>query len=181
MTRLTIFFFSLRKARVCSPLDGALESGGMRALVQRVHRAAVRVDGREIARIGRGLLVMVAVGVSDTEPAAKALAEKIVSLRIFNNGAGKMGLGLREAGGDILCVSEFTLYGDCRRGRRPSYTGAAPPDAARLLYEKFVASLRASLPEHGGKVETGKFQAMMEVESVNDGPVTLLMDSEKIF
>jgi D-tyrosyl-tRNA(Tyr) deacylase len=151
----------------------------MRAVVQRVHRAAVRVDGQEIGRIARGLLVMVAIGISDTEDTAKALAEKIVSLRIFNDGAGKMDLGLGETGGDILCVSEFTLYGDCRRGRRPSYAGAASPEAARPLYEKFVASLRARLAEHGGKVETGKFQAMMEVESVNDGPVTLLLDTEK--
>ena len=151
----------------------------MRAVVQRVHRAAVRVDGQEIGRIGRGLLVMVAIGVLDTEDTAKALAEKIVSLRIFNNGAAKMDLGLGEIGGDILCVSEFTLYGDCRRGRRPSYAAAASPEAARPLYEKFVASLRARLGEHNGKVETGKFQAMMEVESVNDGPVTLWLDTEK--
>jgi D-aminoacyl-tRNA deacylase len=152
----------------------------MRAVVERVIRGEVRVAGRVTGRIGKGLLVMVAVGRADTLEDARALAQKIVSLRIFDDDAGKMGRALRDCGGDILCVSEFTLYGDCRRGRRPSYAGAASPDSARPLYEAFVDCLRALVAAHGGKVETGQFQAMMEVECVNDGPVTLLLDSEKV-
>ncbi len=151
----------------------------MRAVVQRVLRAEVRVGGRVTGRIGRGLLVMIAIGVEDTPEAAQTLAQRIAGLRIFDNHAGKMERTLRETGGDILCVSEFTLYGDCRRGRRPSYAGAASAETARPLYEAFVNSLRALAKTHGGKVETGQFQAMMEVESVNDGPVTLWLDTER--
>ena len=151
----------------------------MRAVVQRVIRAEVRVGGQVTGRIGRGLLVMVAVGAADALEDGQTLAKKIVDLRIFDNDAGKMDRSLSDCGGDVLCVSEFTLYGDCRRGRRPSYTAAASPEAARPLYEAFVESLRALVAMHGGKVETGRFQAMMEVESVNDGPVTLMLDSEK--
>jgi D-aminoacyl-tRNA deacylase len=157
----------------------ALKWLAMRALVQRVSRAEVRVDGVARGRIGRGLLVMVAIGKADTPDDGRALAEKIVNLRVFENDAGRMDRTLLESSREILCVSEFTLYGDCRRGRRPSYTAAASPESARPLYEAFVDSLRALVAACGGKVETGKFQAMMEVEAVNDGPVTLLLDSEK--
>jgi D-aminoacyl-tRNA deacylase len=151
----------------------------MRAVVERVTRAEVRVEGRVTGRIGPGLLVMIAIGLTDTREKGQALAEKIVKLRIFDNNAGKMDRALAESGRDILCVSEFTLYGDCRRGRRPSYARAASPESARPLYDAFVESLRALAAKHGGKVETGQFQAMMEVEAVNDGPVTLLLDSEE--
>lgn len=153
----------------------------MRAVVERVRRAEVRVGGRVAGRIGSGLLVMVAIGSGDDHDAAYALAKKIVSLRLFDNDEGRMDRSILEAGGDVLCVSEFTLYGDCRRGRRPSYSVAAVPDASRPLYEAFVESLRGLIEPAGGKVETGEFRAMMDVESVNDGPVTLLVDSEKAF
>jgi D-aminoacyl-tRNA deacylase len=153
----------------------------MRAVVQRVERAEVRIGGGVVGRIGSGLLVMVAVGAGDTRETAAALADKVVRLRIFDNELGKMDRSVMESGGDILCVSEFTLYGDCRRGRRPSYTAAASPQAARPLYDAFVESLRELLAPYGRRVETGQFQAMMEVESVNDGPVTLWLDSEKTF
>lgn len=149
----------------------------MRAVVQRVTRAEVRVDGQVVGRIGKGLLVLLGIAKTDEAESGKALAEKIASLRVFNDEQGKMNRSLIEAGGAVLCVSQFTLYGDCRKGRRPSYDRAAPPEAARALYESFVASLRAL----GVSVETGRFQAMMEVELVNDGPVTLLLDSEKLF
>jgi D-tyrosyl-tRNA(Tyr) deacylase len=153
----------------------------MRAVVQRVRRAEVRIEGRVVGRIGPGLLVMVAVGAADTRESGAALADKILRLRIFDDERGRMDRSIMEAGGDILCVSEFTLYGDCRRGRRPSYTAAASPEAARPLYDAFVESLREVAAPYGRRVETGQFQAMMEVESVNDGPVTLLLDSEKAF
>ncbi len=149
----------------------------MRAVVQRVKRAEVRVDGNRIGRIGPGLVVMVAIAREDTPETGQALAEKIAGLRIFNDGAGRMNLNLREAGGAALVVSEFTLYGDCRKGRRPSYIQAAPPDQARPLYHRFVESVSAL----GMPVETGEFQAMMEVDLVNDGPVTLLLDSGRAF
>jgi len=149
----------------------------MRAVVQRVNRAEVRIEGRTVGRIGRGLLVLVGVATGDTSETGKTLAEKIVNLRIFDDEQGRMNLSLLEAGGAVLCVSQFTLYGDCRKGRRPSYDRAAPPESARLLYEAFVESLRA----FGVTVETGQFQTMMDVELVNDGPVTLLLDSEKLF
>jgi D-aminoacyl-tRNA deacylase len=124
---------------------------------------------------------MVAIGANDTRESGVKLAERIVNLRIFDNDAGRMDRRLLEAGGDILCVSEFTLYGDCRHGRRPSYTGAATPEAARPLFDAFVDSIRELVRPCGGKVETGQFQAMMDVEAVNDGPVTLLLDSQKTF
>lgn len=149
----------------------------MRAVVQRVRRAEVRVDGQVVGRVGRGLLVLVGVASGDTPETAKYLAEKTVNLRIFDDEQGRMNRSLLEAGGSVLCVSQFTLYGDCRKGRRPSFDRAAPPDAARALYESFLESLRS----FGVKVETGVFQAMMDVELVNDGPVTLLLDSEKLF
>jgi D-tyrosyl-tRNA(Tyr) deacylase len=149
----------------------------MRAVVQRVRRAEVRVRGEVIGRIGPGLVVLVGIAKTDSEADLKILAEKTVNLRVFEDEQGRMNRSLLDTGGQVLCVSQFTLYGDCRKGRRPSYDQAAAPEAARLLYEAFVATLRA----YGVPVATGQFQAMMEVELVNDGPVTLLLDSEKKF
>jgi len=149
----------------------------MRAVVQRVSRAEVRVEGRILGRIGAGLVVLVGVGREDTAEAGQWLADKIVSLRVFDDAEGKMNRSVREVGGAVLCVSQFTLYGDCRKGRRPSYDRAAPPDRAKALYDAFLESLRAA----GVRVETGEFRAMMDLELVNDGPVTLLLDSEKLF
>jgi D-aminoacyl-tRNA deacylase len=149
----------------------------MRAVVQRVKRAEVRVKGKVIGRTGPGLLVLVGIAKEDTPDTGKALAEKIVRLRIFDDAEGRMNLDVREAGGGVLAVSEFTLYGDCRKGRRPSYADAASPDHALPLYHAFVESLKS----HGVKVETGEFRAIMDVDLVNDGPVTLLLDSDRTF
>lgn len=149
----------------------------MRAVVQRVSRAEVRVEGSSKGRIDEGLLVLLGVGRADTRDDVERLASKVISLRIFDDPQGKMNLGVLECGGKILCVSQFTLYGDCRKGRRPSYDQAASSEAARALYEGFVQELRRL----GAEVEVGEFQAMMEVELVNDGPVTLLLDSQRIF
>ena len=156
---------------------GGRGRGLMRAVVQRVRHAEVRVKGRITGRIGAGLLVLVGIAREDTPETGRALAKKIVRLRIFDDDNGRMNLDVREAGGAVLAVSEFTLYGDCRKGRRPTYMDAAPPDEALPLYHAFVESLKAL----GIKVETGEFRAMMDVELVNDGPVTLLLDSERIF
>ena len=149
----------------------------MRAVVQRVKRAEVRVAGEVTGRVGQGLVVLVGVGKTDTPTSVSALAEKIAYLRVFDDEQGRMNRSLQEIRGQLLCVSQFTLYGDCRKGRRPSYDQAAPPEIAECLYEAFVAALRG----YGVRVETGRFRAMMEVELVNDGPVTLLLDSEKLF
>lgn len=149
----------------------------MRAVVQRVSRAAVRVDGKVCGEITRGLLVLLGVGKSDDQSAADYLSEKIVGLRIFEDAEGKMNLSVKDVNGAILAVSQFTLYGDVRRGKRPSFDSAAPPAEARRLYEYFVERICAA----GLRCETGIFQAMMEVELVNDGPVTILIDSEKSF
>jgi D-tyrosyl-tRNA(Tyr) deacylase len=149
----------------------------MRAVVQRVIRAEVRVENQIVGRVGPGLLVLVGIEKADTREDGEALAERIVNLRIFDDPQGRMNRSLLETGGGLLCVSQFTLFGDCRKGRRPSYDQAAPSDMARSLYEVFLESLRAL----GVRVETGQFQAMMEVELVNDGPVTLLLDSKKVF
>lgn len=149
----------------------------MRVVVQRVSRAEVRVDGQVVGRIGRGLLLLVGIAPGDTTETGKALGEKIVKLRIFDDEQGRMNRSLIETGGALLCVSQFTLYGECRKGRRPSYDGAASPADAEPRFEAFVQSLRAL----GVTVESGKFRARMDVELVNDGPVTLLLDSEKIF
>jgi len=149
----------------------------MRAVVQRVSRAEVRIEGRAVGRIGAGLVVLVGIAREDTPEAGQWLAEKITNLRVFDDAEGRMNRSLLESRAAVLCVSQFTLYGDCRKGRRPSYDRAASPDAAVTLYESFVASLRAL----GVAVETGEFRAMMDVELVNDGPVTLLLDSEKVF
>jgi len=149
----------------------------VRAVVQRVQRAEVRVDGEVVGRIGRGLLVLLGAGAGDGDADADALADKIVGLRIFNDAAGQMNLPLGEVGGAILVVSQFTLYGDCRRGRRPSFSEAMDPAGAERLCARFIERARAL----GAAVETGRFRAHMEVELVNDGPVTLLLDSKKLF
>ena len=147
----------------------------MRAVVQRVTRARVTVDSRVAGEIQTGLLILVGVGREDTAESAVYLAEKIANLRIFPDDAGKMNRSLVESGGSALVISQFTLYGDTRGGRRPSYIQAATPEIASRLYEEFVRCLRS----FGIAVETGIFQADMEVELVNDGPVTILLDSEK--
>ncbi|MGO9442189.1 MAG: D-aminoacyl-tRNA deacylase [Terriglobales bacterium] len=149
----------------------------MRAVVQRVQRARVTVSGETAGEIGQGLLVLVGVGQDDTEAAADYLADKVAGLRIFEDEAGRMNLAVGEIGGAVLVVSQFTLFGDVRRGKRPSFDAAARPELARQLYEYFVGKLRAS----GLRCETGRFQEMMQVELVNDGPVTILVDSEKSF
>jgi D-aminoacyl-tRNA deacylase len=149
----------------------------MRAVVQRVSRAKVTVNEWTAGEIGMGLLVLLGVGQSDTEADAIYLAEKIAGLRIFEDSEGKMNRSVVEAGGSMLAVSQFTLYGDVRRGKRPSFDGAAPPDPARRLYEFFVERIRSA----GVRCETGRFQEMMQVELVNEGPVTILLDSSKAF
>jgi D-tyrosyl-tRNA(Tyr) deacylase len=145
----------------------------MRAVVQRVTYAKVEVDGSVSGEIGAGLLVLLGVARGDTAADAEFLAGKITQLRIFSDQAGKMNLSLLETGGSLLAVSQFTLYGDCRKGRRPSFDNAAPPEIARELYERFVTVVRAA----GVRVETGVFQASMQVSLVNDGPVTLIVES----
>jgi D-tyrosyl-tRNA(Tyr) deacylase len=149
----------------------------MRAVVQRVTQARVLVDGRVTGEIGAGLVVLLGVGQNDSSDAAKYLAEKTATLRIFADGAGKLNRSLVDMGGAALVVSQFTLYGDARGQRRPSFLKAAPPEMASLLYDLYCATLRA----FGVRVETGIFQAMMAVELTNDGPVTILLDSEKLF
>jgi D-aminoacyl-tRNA deacylase len=149
----------------------------MRAVVQRVSRARVTVEGRTSGEIQAGLAVLIGVGREDTAETAAAMAEKIVNLRIFNDGQGKMNRSLMDTGGAVLAVSQFTLYGDARGQRRPSFIQAAPPDKGKELYEEFVRALKAL----GVQVETGVFQTHMSVELVNDGPVTILLDSEKKF
>jgi D-tyrosyl-tRNA(Tyr) deacylase len=149
----------------------------MRAVLQRVTRAAVRVGGEAVGEIGAGLLVLLGVARDDAEADARYLAEKVLSLRVFEDAGGRMNLSLAEAGGALLVVSQFTLYGDARKGRRPSWSEAAPPETARALYEHFVGEARRA----GARVETGSFRATMEVELVNDGPVTILLDSKKLF
>jgi D-aminoacyl-tRNA deacylase len=149
----------------------------MRAVVQRVSRAKVTVNGKVRGEIGLGLLVLLGVGREDTEADATYVAEKIAGLRIFEDDHGKMNRSVVDAGGSVLAVSQFTLYGDVRRGRRPSFDAAAPPEKALPLYEFFVERIRSA----GLRCETGRFQETMEVELVNDGPVTILLDSTKTF
>jgi len=149
----------------------------MRVVVQRVSRGKVSVDGEIVGEIGRGILVLLGVSGEDSEKEAIYLLEKIINLRIIEDDDGKMNLSLLDIKGELLVVSQFTLYGDARRGRRPSFIRAAAPEKANSLYEFFVAEARKQI----GKVETGRFQAMMDVELVNDGPVTILLDSEKLF
>jgi D-tyrosyl-tRNA(Tyr) deacylase len=146
----------------------------MRVVAQRVARAAVRVEGETVGAIGRGLLVLCAFQASDETACVQWMAAKLAELRIFPDEAGKMNRSLREAAGAVLAVSQFTLYGDCRKGRRPSFVGSAPAAQAAALYEAFLAALRAE----GLPVASGVFQAMMDVELVNDGPVTLILDRD---
>jgi D-tyrosyl-tRNA(Tyr) deacylase len=145
----------------------------MRAVIQRVASAEVRVDGRVVGKIGKGLLIFVGVGRDDGESDLSYLVSKIPDLRIFEDESGKFNLSLRDAGGAMLIVSQFTLYGDCRKGRRPSFTDAEDPPRAIPLYDRFISRMK----DQGIRVETGEFQAKMEVHLVNDGPVTLWLDS----
>ena len=149
----------------------------MRACVQRVEQAQVSVAGEVCGRIGRGLVVLLGVASDDGEQDAAQLADKIVGLRIFDDEQGKMNLALTEVGGALLVVSQFTLLGDCRKGRRPSFVAAAPPDLAEALYQVFVAAVA----ERGIEVATGRFRQHMQVTLTNDGPVTLLLDSRRDF
>lgn len=149
----------------------------MRAVVQRVSRAEVRVEGKAVGAIGRGLLVLLGVAGGDAEADARLLADKVAQLRIFEDQAGKMNLAVGEVGGGALVVSQFTLLGDARKGNRPSFGAAAPPEEANALYERFCAMLG----ERGVAVSRGVFRAHMDVELVNDGPVTILLDSSRTF
>ncbi len=144
----------------------------MRIVLQRVKGAAVRSDSRELARIGQGYVLLVAVGRADEEQELALWARKIPEFRVFRDSDGRMSKSLRDVGGEVLCVSQFTLYGDCRKGRRPSFSHAAPPEEARGRFDRFVELLRGE----DVTVRTGEFGAMMEVELVNDGPVTLILD-----
>ncbi|MDO4857202.1 MAG: D-aminoacyl-tRNA deacylase [Thermoguttaceae bacterium] len=148
----------------------------MRACIQRVSSASVRVDGEVVGKIGLGILVLLGVSAVDTNSDRDALLNKMVGLRIFEDAEEKMNLSLADVGGEILVVSQFTLYADCRKGRRPSFTDAAPPEIAERVYEECVAILR----EKGFHVETGRFRTMMEVSLVNDGPVTIWLDSKDL-
>ena len=149
----------------------------MRAVLQRVDWAAVKVEETEVARIGKGILALIGISREDTADDMEWTAKKIAELRIFDDSEGKLNLSLRDIGGQLLIVSQFTLYGDCRKGRRPSYSDAAPPAEAERMYLHFVEIARGFVPD----VQTGRFQAMMEVSLVNSGPVTLILDSRKIF
>lgn len=149
----------------------------MRAVVQRVKKAWVQIEGEEVGRIGPGLLVFVGVGHDDSEEDVRLLADKVIHLRVFADSEDKMNLSLQDVGGGVLIVSQFTLWGDCRKGRRPSYMAAAPPEKARALYEAFVREMTRPPVT----VATGRFQEMMDVHLVNDGPVTLLLDTRKTF
>ena len=149
----------------------------MRAVVQRVSRASVSVNNEIVGSIDRGLVILLGVSVDDTEKDVLYLADKITHLRIFADDDEKMNLSLKDIKGEMLIVSQFTLYGDCRKGRRPSYSKAANPEKARLLYQSFIDAVQ----NNGIRVATGEFQAMMEVNILNDGPVTILLDSKKLF
>ena len=156
---------------------GSARKRKMRALIQRVNRALVRVEGKVAGEIGRGLLVLLGVGQGDSLKDADYLLDKTINLRIFEDSEGKMNLSLLDVGGELMVISQFTLYADCRKGRRPSFTGASPPEEAQKLYDYFVAEAK----KKGVKVATGIFQALMEVELVNFGPVTILLDSSRDF
>lgn len=149
----------------------------MRCVIQRVTQASVTSEGMETGRIGRGFMVLIGVCAEDAEKDVKYMADKVPNLRIFEDENGKMNLSLKDVGGAMLAVSQFTLYGDARGGRRPSFITAARPEAANALYEQLVEAWRAQ----GIQVETGRFQTDMQVSLVNDGPVTILMDSTKLF
>src|SRR6266498_639946 len=145
----------------------------MRAVVQRVTRASVTVEGETVGEIGKGLVILLGVASDDTQNDVEYLAEKIAALRVFDDEDGRMNLSVKDAGGALLVVSQFTLYGDVRRGLRPSWSDAAPTEVARPLYDLFVAEIK----KHVDRVATGSFRCMMKVELVNDGPVTILLDS----
>jgi D-tyrosyl-tRNA(Tyr) deacylase len=162
---------------VANVVEKTISSSLMRAVIQRVSNARVVIDGREHSRIGPGILVLLGVEKEDAPDDAAALARRIVELRIFEDDAGKMNRSIAEAKGQILAVSQFTLLGDCRRGRRPSFDPAAPPDLAKPLYEQFVREIDTL----GIPVATGVFQAMMDIELTNQGPVTFILDSRKRF
>ncbi len=149
----------------------------MRCVIQRVTQASVTVDGEVIGSIGKGFMVLIGAGVEDTEKDVRYMVEKVPNLRIFEDEAGKMNLSLMDVGGEILAVSQFTLYGDARGSRRPSFIAAARPEKANELYEALVDGWR----QRGVHVETGRFRAEMQVSLINDGPVTMLMDSTKLF
>lgn len=149
----------------------------MRAVVQRVTRAKVTVEGESVGEIGNGLVVLVGIAREDTKVEAAYLVDKIANLRIFDDQEGKMNLSVKDVSGGLLIISQFTLYGDVRRGLRPSWSDAAPPEVAEPLYDFFVRQARLAIDQ----VATGKFQALMQVELVNDGPVTILLDSRKLF
>ncbi len=150
----------------------------MRAVIQRVKYASVTIDGAVKGSIGQGFLILFGAGEGDTRAEAELLAKKTAGMRIFCDGEGKMNLSLADIGGSVLVISQFTLYADCRRGNRPSFTGAAAPDSANALYEYFVRLLREEY--HMADVQTGEFGAHMKVELLNDGPVTILLDSEEL-
>ena len=152
------------------------QAQAMRAVLQRVKQASVTVAGTTVGAIGKGLLVLLGVGRQDTADDVAYMVAKTVNLRVFEDAGGLMNLSIGDAGGQVLVVSQFTLYGDCRKGRRPSFSGAAEPGPARKLYEHYIAGLKAT----GLTVTSGTFQAMMDVSLVNDGPVTLLLDSSKL-
>jgi len=149
----------------------------MRAVIQRVSRAKVTVGGEIAGEIGKGILLFLGIAENDSEKESVYLLEKTLNLRIFEDADGKMNLSLLDTKGELMVVSQFTLYGDARKGRRPSFVRAAAPDEANRIYEFYVGEARKQIE----KVETGRFQAMMDVELVNDGPVTILLDSEKLF
>jgi len=149
----------------------------MRCVIQRVSRAKVTVDDRVIGKINLGILALIGIGLEDDQKDVLWLADKILGLRIFEDEEGKMNLSLNEVNGELLLVSQFTLFGDCRKGKRPSFSDAAPPHMAKELFEELVRTLRDS----GIKVETGEFQANMDVALINQGPVTILLDSKKNF
>ena len=149
----------------------------MRAVLQRVTRASVRVSGEPVGEIGLGFVILLGIARDDAEHDINYLVEKIAALRVFDDAEGRMNLSVAEVGGALLVVSQFTLYGDVRRGRRPSWIDAAPPEMAEPLYATFVKAAASRVP----RVETGSFRAMMQVELVNDGPVTILLDSRKQF
>ena len=148
----------------------------MRAVLTRVNSASVTIDGQMVGKIGKGFLILLGVGPDDTEKECRALAEKALGLRIFEDENGKMNLGLDAVNGEVLVVSQFTLYGNCRKGRRPSFTEAAGPELGNALYEKFLAICE----ELGYPPQHGRFGADMQVESINDGPVTLILDTDQL-
>ncbi len=149
----------------------------MRAVAQRVKEARVEVEGEVVGKIGGGILLLLGVKKDDTEDDVKYLSEKVLGLRIFDDDAGKMNLSILDVQGEVLVISQFTLYGDCRKGRRPSFDEAAPPDVAEGLYRLFVEKIKKS----GINVQTGRFRAIMDIHLVNSGPVTILLDSRKLF